>query len=78
MFSGMGDERTGDGKGFSTTVTHVRFLSCVATHMVGERAGLSKPLTAPITHVGLLATVLPVNRHRHQRSPGRKGSNAHD
>lgn len=62
MFSGMGDERTGDSKGFSTGVTHVRLLPGVATHVVGERAGLSKPLTAAIAHVGLLTTVLPVNK----------------
>lgn len=72
VFSGMGDERTRDGKGFSTTVTHVRFLSRVATHVVGERAGLSKALPAAIAHVGLLAAVLPAK----QQTPvisGQKG-----
>lgn len=59
VFSGMGDERTGDGEGFSTAVTHVGLLPCVATHMVGERAGLSESLAAAIAHVWLLATVLP-------------------
>jgi len=75
MFSGVGDERTRDGEGFSTAVTHIGFLPGVATHVVGERAGLSKPLTTPIAHVGLLAAVLPANEHRHQGSPGREGSN---
>lgn len=62
VFSGMGDERTWDSKGFSTGVTHVRLLPGVATHVVGERAGLSKALPAAIAHVGLLTTVLPGNK----------------
>lgn len=64
VFSGMGNERTGDGKGFSTAVTHVGLLPCVATHVVGERAGLSKSLAAAIAHIWLLATVLPANERR--------------
>lgn len=78
MFPGMGDERTGDSKGFPTAVTHVRLLPRVPTHVVGERAGLSKALTAPIADVGLLAAVLPANEHRRQSPPGTKGSNTHD
>lgn len=31
----------------------------MATHVVGEGARLSKPLTTAVAHVGLLATVLP-------------------
>ena len=56
----MSDERRGDRERHAAQIALVRFLSGVSSLVIGQRAGLSKSLTADVTDVRFLPAVQSV------------------